>query len=51
MMVKDIWRQYGKPDEVRLELARELKNNAERRNKIYKANNENQKANDEIKNY
>lgn len=50
MIVKDIWRQYGKPNEVRLELARELKNNAERRNKIYKANNENQKANDEIKN-
>lgn len=50
MVVKDIWRQYGKPDEVRLELARELKNNAERRNKIYKANNENQKANDEVKN-
>ncbi|MCZ2459245.1 MAG: hypothetical protein LC128_06430 [Chitinophagales bacterium] len=50
MVVKDIWRKYGKPDEVRLELARELKNNAERRNKIYKANTENQKANDEVKN-
>jgi CRISPR/Cas system Type II protein with McrA/HNH and RuvC-like nuclease domain len=49
MVVKDIWRQYGKPDEVRLELARELKNNAERRAKIYKSNNDNQKANDEIK--
>lgn len=50
MVVKDIWRQYGKPDEVRLELARELKNNAERRKNIYRANNENQKANDEVKN-
>ncbi|MBS1775801.1 MAG: type II CRISPR RNA-guided endonuclease Cas9 [Bacteroidetes bacterium] len=50
MVVKDIWRKFGKPDEVRLELSRELKNNAERRNKIYKANNENQKANDEVKN-
>ncbi len=50
MIVKDIWRKYGKPDEIRLELARELKNNAERRAKIYKANNENQKANEEVKN-
>lgn len=50
MVVKDIWREYGKPDEIRLELARELKNNAERRAKIYKTNNENQKANEEIKN-
>lgn len=50
MVVKDIWKDYSKPDEIRLELARELKNNAERRNKIYKTNNENQKANDEVKN-
>lgn len=51
MLVKDIWRQYGKPDEINLELARELKNNAERRSKIYKNNNENQKANEEVKNF
>ncbi len=50
MVVKDIWRQYGKPDEIRLELARELKNNADRRAKMYKLNNVNQKANDEVKN-
>lgn len=50
MVVKDIWKEYGKPGEIRLELARELKNNAERRAKIYKANNENQKANEEVKN-
>lgn len=50
MVVKDIWRQYGKPHEIRLELARELKNNADRRAKIYKLNNANQKANDEVKN-
>jgi len=49
MVVKDIWRQYGKPDEIRLELARELKNNADRRAKMYKSNNANQKANDEVK--
>jgi CRISPR/Cas system Type II protein with McrA/HNH and RuvC-like nuclease domain len=50
MVVKDIWHQYGKPEEIRLELARELKNNAERRAKIYKSNNDNQKANEEVKN-
>jgi len=52
MVVKDIWKDkdYGKPDEIRIELARELKNNAERRSKIYKSNSENQKANDEVKN-
>lgn len=50
MVTKDIWKQYGKPDEIRLELARELKNNADRRAKIYKSNNANQKANDEVKN-
>lgn len=50
MVVKNIWKEYGKPDEIRLELARELKNNAERRAKIYKLNNDNQKKNDEVKN-
>lgn len=50
MLVKNIWQQHGKPDEIRLELARELKNNAERRAKIYKSNNANQKANEEVKN-
>lgn len=50
MVIKDIWKQYGKPSEIRLELARELKNNADRRAKIYKANKDNQKANDEVKN-
>ncbi|MBX2984501.1 MAG: type II CRISPR RNA-guided endonuclease Cas9 [Bacteroidia bacterium] len=50
MIVKDIWKQYGKPDEIRLELARELKNNADRRAKIYKSNRANQTANDEVKN-
>jgi len=50
MVAKDIWKQYGKPSEIRLELARELKNNADRRAKIYKSNRTNQTANDEIKN-
>ncbi len=50
MVLKDIWKKYGKPDEIRLELARELKNNADRRAKIYKANNVNQIANESVKN-
>jgi len=51
MMVRDIWRQFGaKPDEIRIELARDLKNNAERRAKIYESNRKNQKANEEVKN-
>jgi CRISPR/Cas system Type II protein with McrA/HNH and RuvC-like nuclease domain len=50
MVTKDIWKQYGKPSEIRLELARELKNNADRRAKIYKSNRANQTANDEVKN-
>jgi CRISPR-associated endonuclease Csn1 len=50
MLVKDIWKQYGvKPDEIRLELSRDLKNNIERRKKIYKTNRDNQKANEEVK--
>lgn len=51
MVVKDIWKEFGeKPQEIRIELARELKNNADRRAKIYKSNNDNQKANDQVKN-
>jgi CRISPR subtype II RNA-guided endonuclease Cas9/Csn1 len=48
-VVKDIWKTYTKPDEIHIELSRDLKNNAERRAKMYKSNRENQKANDEIK--
>jgi CRISPR-associated endonuclease Csn1 len=51
VIVKDIWRQFGKkPDKIRLELSRDLKNNAERRAKMYSSNRENQKANEEVKN-
>jgi CRISPR subtype II RNA-guided endonuclease Cas9/Csn1 len=50
ILVKDIWQHFGeKPFEVRLELARELKNNAERRKRIYKAQISNQKENERIK--
>jgi CRISPR-associated endonuclease Csn1 len=50
VLVKDIWRQFGeKPSEIRLELARELKNSADRRKKIYKSQTNNQKENERIK--
>lgn len=33
-VVKEIWRKYERPDEIHIELARDLKNNAEERKKI-----------------
>lgn len=49
-IVKDIWRHFGtRPNEIKVELSRDLKNNAERRAKIYTRNRENQKANEEVK--
>ncbi|MGJ1198461.1 type II CRISPR RNA-guided endonuclease Cas9 [Sphingobacterium spiritivorum] len=51
IIVRDIWKKYGfKPDEIRVELARELKNNAVERGKIYSANLKSQKHNTEIRN-
>jgi len=50
IIVADIWKKFGdKPAEIKVELARELKNNAERRAKIYATNRENQKANEGIR--
>ncbi|MEZ4910091.1 MAG: HNH endonuclease domain-containing protein [Saprospiraceae bacterium] len=50
MLVKEIWRQYGeKPSEIRLELARELKNSASERQKLHTRNQANQKENGRIK--
>lgn len=49
-MVAEIWKQYKeKPQEVRIELARELKNSADERKKIYEANNNNRKINERVK--
>ncbi len=49
-MVKEIWSHYHiKPDEIRVELARELKNSAQERDKIYKAGEANRKTNERIK--
>lgn len=51
IIVRDIWKKYGfKPDEIRVELARELKNNAVERGKMYSANLKSQKHNAEVRN-
>lgn len=51
-VVKAVWKQYHlNPDEleIRVELARDLKNSAQERDKIYKGQIKNRKINDEIK--
>lgn len=49
-VVKDIWQTHKiKPNEIRIELARELKNSADERNKIAKANDNNRKINERVK--
>ncbi|MCK4678395.1 MAG: type II CRISPR RNA-guided endonuclease Cas9 [Bacteroidales bacterium] len=45
MLVKDIWKFYGKPDEIHIELGRDMKNPAERRKKMSKRRDENEKTN------
>ncbi len=40
-LVKDIVEKYGQPDEIHIELARDLKKNAEERKRITNANNDN----------
>ncbi len=50
IIVKDIWKTYGeKPTEIRLELARELKNSAIERQKMHSNNIKNQKENNQIR--
>lgn len=36
MVVRDIWKEYGKPDSFRIELARELRQNQQQRESAYK---------------
>ncbi|MDP4284973.1 MAG: HNH endonuclease domain-containing protein [Bacteroidota bacterium] len=49
-MVKEIWKMEGeKPDEIRVELARELKNSLDERKKITEANDKNRKTNERVK--
>ncbi len=47
-LVKDIWQQYGRPYEIHIELARELKKNAEEREAMSKRMNESAAENKRI---
>lgn len=47
-LVKDIWKTFGKPDEIRIELPREMKQNAEKRAKAYSANIQREKERKEV---
>ena len=47
-VVNAIIEKYGKPDEIRVELARELKQSKEERNEAFKKNNEREKENEQI---
>ncbi len=49
MLVKDIWKKYGKPDEIKIEFARELQNSKKEREKINESNQKAQKINENIK--
>lgn len=48
-VVNAIITTYGKPDEVRIEMARELKNNAEQRKEMFEGMNKTQREHEEIK--
>ena len=48
-VVNAIIEKYGKPDEIRIELARELKKSKEERNETFKYLNKREKENEEIK--
>lgn len=45
MVVKDIWKEYGKPDEIHLEMGRDLKNPAKKRQEMTTRRNENERIN------
>lgn len=48
-VINSIFAQYGKPDEIRIELARELKSSAKERENMTKAIDEANKSNDKIR--
>ncbi len=48
-VVNDIVKHYGKPDQIKIEVAREMKMPAERRKQIFRNNLERQKLTDSIK--
>lgn len=49
MVVKEIWQKYGKPDEIKVELARELKSNIKERARANESNREAEETNKRIK--
>lgn len=49
-VVKNIWKQYGKIDEIHVELARDMKKTKEERERISKIDEENENTNLRIKN-
>lgn len=49
LVVRDIWKQFGEIDEIHIELARELKNNAKEREKMTKNVSENEASKLKIK--
>jgi CRISPR-associated endonuclease Csn1 len=50
-VVNAIIREYGKPDAIRIEMARDLKNNAKQRNNIQKQQRSNEEANKEAETF
>ncbi len=49
LVTSDIWKKFGRPDEIHIELARELKKNNKQREEIYKQNQENEKNKERIR--
>ena len=49
MVVKDIWKKYEKPNEIRVELARDLKNSKKEREKMHDSNEKSRKENEKIR--
>lgn len=48
-VVKDVWKQFGQPDEIHIELGRDLKKNAKERERISESNTANQLERERIK--
>ena len=48
-VVKDLWKQHGQPDEIHIELGRDLKKNMDERAKISEANTNNLQERERIK--
>ncbi len=49
MLVRDVWKEYGRPEEIHVEVARELKNPKDKRVKMNQNRAENERTNNRIK--